>query len=82
MHERLPRGAGVEGEEASYDFGTGAGFYVDADLTNRTLNKMVREAQQALPGKWRRTLHHTDEVASGIIVRKVAAVEAVLGNGG
>ncbi len=25
-----PRGAGVAGEEESYDFGTGAGFYVDA----------------------------------------------------
>lgn len=25
-----PRGAGVEGEDESYDFGTGAGFYVDA----------------------------------------------------
>ncbi|KAI1114825.1 carbohydrate esterase family 1 protein [Nemania sp. NC0429] len=25
-----PRGAGVEGEDASYDFGSGAGFYVDA----------------------------------------------------
>lgn len=25
-----PRGAGVEGEDASYDFGAGAGFYVDA----------------------------------------------------
>jgi S-formylglutathione hydrolase len=25
-----PRGAGVAGEDASYDLGTGAGFYVDA----------------------------------------------------
>lgn len=25
-----PRGAGIEGEDESYDFGTGAGFYVDA----------------------------------------------------
>lgn len=25
-----PRGAGVDGEDASYDFGSGAGFYVDA----------------------------------------------------
>jgi len=25
-----PRGAGIEGEDDSYDFGTGAGFYVDA----------------------------------------------------
>ncbi len=27
-----PRGAGIEGEDESYDFGTGAGFYVDAGL--------------------------------------------------
>ncbi len=25
-----PRGAGIDGEDDSYDFGTGAGFYVDA----------------------------------------------------
>lgn len=25
-----PRGAGVEGEDEGWDFGTGAGFYVDA----------------------------------------------------
>ena len=25
-----PRGAGIEGEDESYDFGTGAGFYLDA----------------------------------------------------
>lgn len=27
-----PRGAGIEGEDESYDFGTGAGFYVDATV--------------------------------------------------
>lgn len=27
-----PRGAGIEGEDADYDFGTGAGFYLDAQL--------------------------------------------------
>lgn len=26
-----PRGAGIEGEDESYDFGTGAGFYLDAE---------------------------------------------------
>lgn len=25
-----PRGAGVDGEDADWDFGTGAGFYLDA----------------------------------------------------
>lgn len=27
-----PRGAGIEGEDADWDFGTGAGFYLDATL--------------------------------------------------
>jgi len=27
-----PRGAGIDGEDESYDFGTGAGFYVDATV--------------------------------------------------
>ena len=27
-----PRGAGIAGEDDSYDFGTGAGFYVDATV--------------------------------------------------
>merc|ERR550532_2663922 len=27
-----PRGAGIEGEDESYDFGSGAGFYVDATV--------------------------------------------------
>ena len=27
-----PRGAGIEGEDAAWDFGTGAGFYVDATV--------------------------------------------------
>ena len=30
MPDTSPRGAGIEGEDDSYDFGTGAGFYVDA----------------------------------------------------
>ena len=31
-HTHSPRGAGVEGEDEGWDFGTGAGFYVDATL--------------------------------------------------
>lgn len=30
MPDTSPRGAGIEGEDDAYDFGTGAGFYVDA----------------------------------------------------
>ena len=35
-----PRGAGIDGEDDSYDFGTGAGFYVDATVPpwNRNYN--------------------------------------------
>eukprot|EP00929_Paragymnodinium_shiwhaense_P033199 TRINITY_DN18276_c0_g2_i1.p1 TRINITY_DN18276_c0_g2~~TRINITY_DN18276_c0_g2_i1.p1 ORF type:complete len:311 (+),score=57.30 TRINITY_DN18276_c0_g2_i1:90-1022(+) len=32
MPDTSPRGAGVEGEDESYDFGSGAGFYVDATV--------------------------------------------------
>jgi len=35
-----PRGAGIEGEDDSYDFGSGAGFYVDA--TESPWNKNYR----------------------------------------
>ncbi|SPO30846.1 probable esterase D [Ustilago trichophora] len=35
-----PRGAGVEGEDESYDFGTGAGFYVNA--TKEPWNKAYK----------------------------------------
>ncbi|TKY88755.1 hypothetical protein EX895_002386 [Sporisorium graminicola] len=35
-----PRGAGVDGEDESYDFGTGAGFYVNA--TKQPWNKAYR----------------------------------------
>ena len=30
MPDTSPRGAGIEGEDESYDFGSGAGFYCDA----------------------------------------------------
>ena len=30
LPDTSPRGAGIEGEDESYDFGTGAGFYLDA----------------------------------------------------
>ena len=31
MPDTSPRGAGIEGEDDDWDFGTGAGFYLDAD---------------------------------------------------
>lgn len=33
LPDTSPRGAGVQGEDDSWDFGTGAGFYVDATTT-------------------------------------------------
>ena len=33
MPDTSPRGAGIEGEEDDWDFGTGAGFYLDATKT-------------------------------------------------
>ena len=33
-----PRGAGIEGEDESYDFGTGAGFYLDATQSPWNVN--------------------------------------------
>ena len=33
MPDTSPRGAGIDGEDDDWDFGTGAGFYVDATVT-------------------------------------------------
>ena len=47
-----PRGAGVEGEEDSWDFGTGAGFYVDATADPWATNyKMHAYITEELPGR-------------------------------
>ncbi len=48
-----PRGAGIPGENDDYDFGTGAGFYVDAthapwDLNYRMYSYITRELQEAV----------------------------------
>lgn len=47
-----PRGAGVEGEDESYDFGTGAGFYVNAtkEPWNKAYN-MYDYVVKELPAK-------------------------------
>jgi len=45
-----PRGAGVEGEEESWDFGTGAGFYVDATAAPWATNyRMYSYVTKELP---------------------------------
>jgi S-formylglutathione hydrolase len=46
-----PRGAGIEGEDADYDFGTGAGFYLDAEQAPwkdhyRMFSYITRELQE------------------------------------
>ncbi|CAK9089602.1 S-formylglutathione hydrolase (FGH) (Esterase D) [Durusdinium trenchii] len=46
-----PRGAGIEGEDESYDFGTGAGFYVDATTSKFSTNyNMYSYISKELPG--------------------------------
>jgi S-formylglutathione hydrolase len=46
-----PRGANVEGEDESYDFGSGAGFYVDATEAKWSTNyNMYTYITQELPG--------------------------------
>lgn len=46
-----PRGAGIEGEDTDYDFGTGAGFYLDAEISPwrghyRMYTYITRELQE------------------------------------
>ena len=52
MPDTSPRGAGIAGEDESYDFGTGAGFYVDATKapfsTNYKMHSYVTEELPAL----------------------------------
>jgi len=45
-----PRGAGVEGEDADWDFGTGAGFYLDATKPKYAKNyNMLTHVTKELP---------------------------------
>jgi S-formylglutathione hydrolase FrmB len=51
MPDTSPRGAGVEGEDDAYDFGTGAGFYVDATAEKfATHYRMYSYVTEELPG--------------------------------
>ena len=48
-----PRGAGIAGEDDNYDFGTGAGFYIDAthapwDRNYRMYSYITRELQEVV----------------------------------
>jgi len=46
-----PRGANIDGEDESYDFGTGAGFYVDATQSPWATNyRMYSHITAELPG--------------------------------
>jgi len=50
MPDTSPRGAGVEGEDASWDLGTGAGFYLDATNAPWSTNyKMYSYVTAELP---------------------------------
>ena len=52
MPDTSPRGAGIDGEDDAYDFGSGAGFYVDATKapwsTNYNMYSYVTEELPAL----------------------------------
>lgn len=59
-----PRGANIKGEDESWDFGTGAGFYVDATqepwLKNYKMYSYVhKELQEALAKEFSRLDFHT-----------------------
>eukprot|EP00968_Pinguiococcus_pyrenoidosus_P006367 scaffold434_cov186-Pinguiococcus_pyrenoidosus.AAC.28 len=41
-----PRGAGVSGEDDTYDFGTGAGFYLDATQVRAARERSARRVLQ------------------------------------
>jgi S-formylglutathione hydrolase len=50
MPDTSPRGAGVEGEDIDWDFGTGAGFYVDATASQwKTHYRMYSYVTKELP---------------------------------
>jgi len=46
-----PRGAGIEGEDKDWDFGTGAGFYINssADKFSKNYNMCVIFTGSAVP---------------------------------
>lgn len=57
-----PRGAGIPGEEEEYDFGTGAGFYVDAarapwDRNYRMYSYITGELQELVCSKFNVDVH-------------------------
>lgn len=50
MPDTSPRGAGIPGEDESYDFGSGAGFYVDATVDPWSTNyRMYSYVTEELP---------------------------------
>lgn len=49
LPDTSPRGAGAPGEDDSYDFGTGAGFYVNASKTGYEAYQMEKFITTELP---------------------------------
>ena len=49
MPDTSPRGAGVAGEDDSYDLGSGAGFYVDATVPKWAKYQMYTYVTKELP---------------------------------
>lgn len=62
-----PRGLGIEGEEDSWDFGTGAGFYVDATAEKWQRYRMYSYITQELPAVLRATTPELDVGTASIM---------------
>ncbi|XP_075264648.1 S-formylglutathione hydrolase-like [Convolutriloba macropyga] len=62
-----PRGAGVEGEDESYDLGTGAGFYLDATEEKwKTHYRMYSYVTKELPEIVKTTIPEADIAKAGV----------------
>mmetsp|Transcript_4867 Transcript_4867/g.17642 ORF Transcript_4867/g.17642 Transcript_4867/m.17642 type:complete len:282 (+) Transcript_4867:139-984(+) len=55
-----PRGLNIDGEDESYDFGTGAGFYINATTEKWAKYRMQEYVMQELPGVLAATLPQLD----------------------
>eukprot|EP00958_Prasinococcus_capsulatus_P001062 scaffold99_cov382-Prasinococcus_capsulatus_cf.AAC.3 len=55
-----PRGLNIDGEDESYDFGTGAGFYINATTEKWAKYRMQDYVMQELPGVLAATLPQLD----------------------
>lgn len=81
-----PRGANIQGEDDSYDFGSGAGFYVDATqepwLQNYNMYSYVHEELQQELSKWSSQLDFSTVAITGHSMGGFGALSGFLKNPG